>query len=187
MSGSIGTVRARTSSTCRSRPRCPQNLALDLAAAQPADITFYNADGSVTHPTDPGFDPVELTVNLEKGISLENTGVVDATAGQNIELVSGQDVATNGPLLPITIDRVTASGGVGGHPDGVVRILGLDGSSTAGPIRPAIIGGNLFLEGGNTGGIGSLRPARDRPRTRRICWKRRTPRTASTSSRRAAT
>ena len=56
----------------------------------------------------PRFNPVELTVNLQKGISLENTGVVDATAGQNIYLDSGQDVANQGALLPITLDLVTA-------------------------------------------------------------------------------
>ena len=50
-------------------------------------------------PTDPSFNPVELTINLQKGISLENTGVVDATAGQNIYLDSGQDVAKPGRTL----------------------------------------------------------------------------------------
>ena len=59
--------------------------------------------------------------------------------------------------MPITLDLVTAQGGVSsGHPDGVVRILGLAGvvnGQPAGGIN--IIGGNLFLEGGNTGGIGT--------------------------------
>ena len=110
----------------------------------------------------PHFNPVELTINLQKGISLENTGVVDATAGQNIFLESGQDVANQGALLPITLDLVTAGGGVSsGHPKGVVRILGLAGivtGRTAGDIN--INGGNLFLEGGDTGGIGTgLRPS----------------------------
>ena len=90
----------------------PEQEALDLAAAQPADVTFYNAGPNNTLVTVrrpiPSFNPVELTINLEKGISLENTGVVDATAGENIDLVSGQDVEANGPILPITIDQVTA-------------------------------------------------------------------------------
>ena len=157
MSGNIGSVLAPDVINLPLTAALPQNLALDLAAAQPADITFYNADGSVTHPKDVGFDPVKLTVNREQGISLENSGVVDASAGGNIELVSGEDVATSGPRRPITIDRVTASGGVGGHPTGVIRILGLNGIINGRTdSQPAILGGNLFLEGGNTGAIGSL-------------------------------
>ena len=110
----------------------------------------------MTHPSDPDFHPVKLTVNLEQGISLENSGVVDATAGGNLELVSGEDVAKSGPLLPITIHSVTAAGGAAGHPDGVVRILGLNGLlSGRTDSQPAVVGGNLFLEGGDTGGIGS--------------------------------
>ena len=136
----------------------PQNVALDLAAAQPADITFFNADGTVAHPADPAtFKPVRLTVNLMQGVSLENSGSVDASAGGNIDLVSGKDLANSGPILPITIDGVTATGSpVGGHPDGVVRILGLDGILNGRTdANAAIRGGNLFLEGGNTGGIGA--------------------------------
>jgi hypothetical protein len=157
VSGSIGAVSGQDVINLPLTAALPQNTALDLAAAQPADITFYNADGTVAHPTDPTFNPVKLTVSLEKGFSLENTGVVDASAGGNIELVSGKDLANNGPLLPITIDQVTAAGGVSsGHAAGVVRILGLNGVVNGRTdANAAIIGGNLFLEGGNTGGIGS--------------------------------
>ena len=161
VSSSIGTVSGQDTIPLPLSAALPEQEALDLAAAQPADITFYNAGPNNTlvpvSPTDPSFNPVELTINLQKGISLENTGVVDATAGENIDLDSGQDVANQGALLPITLDLVTARGGVSsGHPDGVVRILGLAGivnGQPAGGIN--IIGGNLFLEGGNTGGIGT--------------------------------
>jgi mucin-19 len=161
VSSSIGTVAGQDTIMLPLSAALPQQEALDLAAAQPADVTFYNAGQGNTlvavSPTDPGFDPVQLTVNLQKGISLENTGVVDATAGQNLNLDSGQDVANHGPLLPIKLDVLTAMGGVSvGHPEGVVRVLGLDGIVNAQPAFGInIVGGNLFLEGGNTGGIGT--------------------------------
>ncbi|MFI5454966.1 MAG: dockerin type I domain-containing protein [Isosphaerales bacterium] len=161
VSGSIGTVSGQDTIPLPLTGALPEQEALDLAAAQPADVTFYNAGPNNTlvavAPTDPSFNPVELTINLQKGISLENTGVVDATAGQNIDLDSGQDVANQGAPLPITLDLVTASGGSSsGHPDGVVRILGLAGIVNGQPAGGVnIIGGNLFLEGGNTGGIGT--------------------------------
>ncbi len=136
----------------------PGQEALDLAVAQLADITFYNAGNVVVTPESPDFDPVKLTVNLEKGVSIENTGVVNATAGGNIDLVSGKDIEANGPVLPINIGQVTATGGVSSpaHPAGVVRILGLDGLTNDEPTGTRnVIGGDLFLEGGDTGGIGS--------------------------------
>ncbi len=159
VSNSIGTVSGQDTIMLPITAALPQNEALDLAAAQPADITFYNAGpGNTlvkTSPTDADFNPVELTVTLEKGIALENTGVVDATAGQNLELVSGQDVANKGPILPITIDHLIAQGGAVGHPTGVTRILGLDGLLNGAASGINITSGNLFLEGGNTGGIGT--------------------------------
>jgi hypothetical protein len=161
VSGSVGTVTGQDTIPLPLTGALPEQEALDLAAAQPADITFYNAGPNNTLvmvvPTDPSFNPVELTINLQKGISLENTGVVDATAGQNIDLDSGQDVANQGALLPITLDQVTAQGGVSSGPaDGVVRILGLDGIVSGAPAGDTNIeGGDLYLEGGNTGGIGT--------------------------------
>ncbi len=160
VSGSIGTVSGQDTIALPLSSALPEQEALDLAAAQPADVAFYNAGPNNTlvavSPTDPSFDPVELIINLQKGISLENTGVVDATAGQNMDLDSGQDVSNGGALLPITLDLVTANGGVSnGHPDGVVRILGLAGIVNAQPPGGVnIIGGDLYMEGGNTGGIG---------------------------------
>ncbi|MFI5455223.1 MAG: beta strand repeat-containing protein [Isosphaerales bacterium] len=155
VSHSIGTVSGQDVIALPLSAALPQNEALDLAAAQPADIMFYNAGHVLTFPTDPSFNPVELTVTLEKGVSLENSGLVDATAGQNIELVSGQDVVNKGPLLPITIDHLTAQGGAMGHPTGVTRVLGLDGLVNGAASGINITSGNLFLEGGNTGGIGT--------------------------------
>ena len=158
-SESIGTVSGQDVIMLPLTAALPQNEALDLAAAQPADVTFYNAGpGNTlveTSPTDPNFNPVELTVTLEKGIALENSGLVDATAGENLELVSGQDAANKGPILPITIDHLIAQGGAVGHPTGVARILGLDGLLNGAASGINITSGDLFLEGGNTGGIGT--------------------------------
>ena len=98
----------------------PQNEALDLAAAQPADITFFNAGpGNTlveTSPTDPDFNPVELTVTLEKGISLENSRRGDATAAGNLLDRSRSGRGEQGPILPITIDHLIAHGAAVGHP-----------------------------------------------------------------------
>ncbi len=161
VSNSIGSVSGMDTIALPLTAALPQNEALDLAAAQPADITFYNAGPNNTLvavlPTNPAFNPVELTVSLQKGVSLENTGVVDATAGQNVYLESGQDVTIHGPILPIKIDHIVAKGGVSApsHPDGVVRVIGLDGLVNGATSGINITSGNLFLEGGNTGGIGT--------------------------------
>ena len=152
---SIGTVSGQVTIALPLTAALPQNEALDLAAAEPADVTFYNAGMVAVSPTSPNFNPVELVVNLQDGISLENTGLVDANAGQNIDLDSGQDVVNKGPLLPITIDHIVAQGGAVGHPTGVVRVLGLDGLINGAASGINITSGNLFLEGGNTGGIGT--------------------------------
>ena len=161
VSGSIGTVSGMDTIPLPITAALPEQEALDLAAAQPADVTYYNAGPNGTlvpvSPSNPSFNPVELIISLQKGISIENTALVDATAGQDINLQSGQDVANHGALLPITLDLVTAMGGVSsGHPDGVVRIQGLDGIANGQPAGGVnIIGGDLYLEGGNTGGIGT--------------------------------
>src|SRR5262249_14834478 len=59
-SGNIGSVAGQDVINLPLTTALPQKLALDLAAAQPADITFYNADGTVTHPPDSPFNPVKL-------------------------------------------------------------------------------------------------------------------------------
>ena len=188
VSGSIGTVTGQDTIPLPLTSRSPEQEALDLAAAQPADITFYNAGPNNTlvpvSPTDPSFNPVELTINLQKGISLENTGVVDATAGQNIYLDSGQDLANQGALLPITLDQVTAQGGVSsGHPDGVVRILGLDGVVNGQPGR-----GHQHRRAAISSWKGAIPAESVRACSRssstwppRHCWKKPTPSSACIS------
>src|SRR5262249_38502996 len=55
VSGNIGSVLDPDVINLPLSAALPQDVALDLAAAQPADITFYNADGSKTNPNDTGF------------------------------------------------------------------------------------------------------------------------------------
>ena len=163
VSGSVGTVTGQDVISLPLTGALPQQEALDLAAAQPADVTFYYLGPNNTqipfaldYPNVPHV-PDQIVVTLEKGVALENTGLVDATAGQNIDLVSGQDVANDGALEPIIFDQLIAQGGVSsGHADGVVRVQGLNGLiNGAASGTTNILGGNLFLEGGNTGGIGT--------------------------------
>ena len=95
---------------------------------------------------------------------------------------------TNGRIDPITIDQVTAAGGVtSGHPSGVVSILGLDGLFTGRTdYSAAISSGNLFLEGGDSSGIGLWSAPLVIDLAPGVSWRRRTPGTACMSRSRVA-
>ena len=141
---------------CRFRAALPQNEALDLAAAQPADITFYNAGMVVTTPADgAAFQPVELVVTLQKGIALENTGVVDATAGAEHQSRFGPGRGEQGPALADQDRSPDRPGGRHGPPHGRDARARPERLSNAAASGINITSGNLFLEGGNTGGIGT--------------------------------
>ena len=187
VSGSIGTVSGQDTIPLPLSVALPEQEALDLAAAQPADITFYNSGPNNTlvpvSPTDPTFNPVELTVNLQKGISLENTGVVDATAGQNILLDPARMWQTRGDPADHTrsghrrrrgLERAPQRRGAYSRPG-----RNLTGRA-AGDVN--IEGGNLFLEGGDTGGIGTGAARRHGHGANRL-WRKRTPSSACTSLR----
>jgi hypothetical protein len=163
VSGNIGNVSGQDVISLPLSATLPQQQAIDLAAAQPTDVTFYYRDASGNLQTmqadDASHTAVQVVVNLQSGINLMAGGAVYANAGGTIALAAGEQVAQNIPAAALNIGQVIAQGGAaaGSHATGQVRIFGQAGITNATPSSGAanVESGDLFVEGGNDGGIGT--------------------------------
>ena len=126
--------------------------ALALASAERSDIVFYAADGTeIDDPENlaPGqvIDHLVITPALDMHVSA--SGKLDINAGQTA-FVGSED--------SIQLDHAIAQGGSATSANGQLRIEGKGGITdgrTAGDTAVNVQSGDLFLEGGLTGGIGT--------------------------------